>query len=96
MKKNNVTANNSWFLFFVVEIESNAVSDQPLSEAMNSELVPTFSINEDESIDPDDSSESTDDENGSFTERGVDPARTRGVDPARTRGVDPARKPDEE
>jgi len=91
MKRNCVTNSNSWFLFFVTETNSSRVSDRPLSEDIEAELIPTVSISEDDVPDQNDSPENPDDDNEGFAERGVDPARTRGVDPARTRIVDPAR-----
>jgi hypothetical protein len=91
MKRNCTTTSNSWFLFFVTDLDSSRVSDHPLSENIDAELITTISINEDEHADQSDSPENADEDGEGFAERGVDPARTRGVDPARTRVVDPAR-----
>lgn len=87
MKRNCATTSNAWFIFFEIEMESNRVSHLPVSEALEPELVTTFSIDEAKNPDRNDS----DGDNDGLAERGVDPARTRGVDPARTREVDPAR-----
>jgi len=91
MKRNCTTTSNSWFLFFVTESDCSQVSDHPLSEDIDAELITTISISEKESPEESDSPESADEDSEGFAERGVDPARTRGVDPARTRVVDPAR-----
>jgi hypothetical protein len=91
MERNYFRTGNAWFLFFVTQEESFQVSNRQDTVDMDSELISTISLNEDESQDQGDSSESTEEENENLTESDVDPARTRGVDPARTRGVDPAR-----
>lgn len=84
MKLNSAATNKNWVLFFLIEDESNQVSNQLHPE---SKLNTTFSINDDD----DNTSEDGENESDGLTDRDVDPARTRGVDPARTRIVDPAR-----
>lgn len=85
MKRISFATENTWLIFFTIELDSIVKMDASPSDDQDN-LVPSG----DEDGNRQSSSDNLDQGNEDLIQRIVDPARTQAVDPARTR-VDPAR-----